>query len=150
MSDDTTDPFEQFKKEREKKEKEKDQAQNEEKPEEDDRHDKKPSSASDDPNLIDSLKKYTNREGRPSGFWSHTFDTDEIASHDIQEISEERPGGFSSHRLAPEEQEELNEEARDSAEPPEGFESHRMDQELESDQNEDTDNESEKNDRDQT
>lgn len=139
MPDDAADPFEQFKQEREEEEEEEEEEEdrNEVHQEEQEAKDTEDSpSGSESPSLIDALKEYTDREGRPSGFWSHTFDTDDAETDDIQEASDEKPGGFSSHRLAPEQQEELNEEAKNTADPPEGFESHRMDQDLNSDSDE--------------
>lgn len=123
MPDETADPFEEFKKQKEDQDASSDSDEEEEESSSDDSDE----TSEDDGELIDFLKDQTDDEGRPEGYWSHEFSSGDMQTEEMSDVSDELPGGFSSHRLSPEEQEKLNNEAREASDRPEGFESHRMD-----------------------
>lgn len=128
MPDDTTDPFEEFKKQKEDKEASDSSTDEEEETEETSSPPETAGETENDENMIEFLKQNSeDDEERPDGYWSHEFDSADMESDDITDVSDDRPGEFTSHRLSPEEQEALNNEAREAANRPEGFESHRMD-----------------------
>lgn len=137
MPDETADPFEEFKKQKEDEKRSSDSEGDEEQSSSDDAEE----TSEDSGELIDFLKDQSDDEERPDGYWSHEFNGGDMQTDEISDVSDDLPGGFSSHRLSPEEQEQLNNEAREAADRPEGFESHRMDDEESAEEEEDDDQE---------